>query len=69
MSSRRVYTVDSSTTDTIDSWFIVIEYESNVVTSDAGPTNHLIMFGDLSEEKNFGDTDKLTVENIGADID
>ena len=60
---------DNSTDDTIDSWFIVIEYESNVVTSDEEPTDHLIVFGDLSEERNLGDLDNLTVENIGTDID
>ena len=60
---------DNDSTDEIDSWFIVIEYQSEVVTTDSEDTDHLIIYGDLSESRVLDNLDNLTVENIGADLD
>jgi len=59
----------SANTETVDSWFIVIEFTSDVVNSESGDNPHLIMTGALSSSKDLTDIDNLTVQDVSGELD
>lgn len=59
---------DNSSSNTVDSWFVVIEYQATTVSSDGSATAHLVLTGDLSQEYTLSNVDNLQVQNVGFSL-
>jgi len=60
---------DNATTNTVDSWFLVINYQSTTVGSDTAATDHLVMSGSLSQSYTLNNVDNLQVNDAGGSLD
>ena len=59
---------DNASANEFDSWFIVISFTSNVVGSDGGDTDHLVMTGSLSTTYTGSSTGNLQVNDIAGSL-
>ncbi len=59
---------DNNTTNTVDGWFLVINYQSTTVNSDTSATDHLVMSGDLSQSYTLNNVDNLQVNDAGGSL-
>lgn len=58
----------TDTTGDVDSYFIVVEFQSTVVNSEAGQNKHLIGFGDLEQSYPLGSLDQLDSQDAGIKV-
>jgi len=59
---------DNSSSNDFTHWFLVIDYQSNVVGSDGSPTTHLIITGALSDTYTGSSTGNLQVSDVSGSL-
>lgn len=59
---------DNSTTNTVDSWGIIVNYQSTTVGSDTSSTDHLLATGSLSQSYTLNNVDNLQVNDVGVSL-
>ncbi len=59
---------DNATSNTVDSWFVVIPYQATIISADGSATDHLVLTGDLSQSYTLSNVDNLQVQNIGFSL-
>lgn len=74
-SSNIQFDVDDQTfsvgtnTETVDAWFIVVSFQSDVVNAESSDNSHMVITGALSSSKDLTDIDNLTVQDVGGTLD
>ena len=59
----------SDSSQTVDSYFLVVNFQATVVTADNDTTNHLVLTGALSQSRDLSQIDNLQVNNMGGTLD
>lgn len=59
----------SDSSQTVDTYFLVVSFQSTVVASDSGANDHLIVTGALSQSRDLSQIDNLQVNNMGTTLD
>jgi len=59
----------SDSSQTVDSYFLVVSFQATVVGSDGSPTDHLVLTGALSQSRDLSQIDNLQVNNMGGTLD
>lgn len=59
----------SDSSQTVDSYFLVVNFTATVVSADGSSTDHLVLTGSLSQSRNLSDIDNLQVNNMGGTLD
>lgn len=61
----------SDSTQTVDSWFVVASFTSDVINSESGDNTHLIAVGGLSQSYDLSSVafSELKVQDVGWDAD
>ncbi len=56
----------TDTTGTVDSYFIVVSFQSTVVNSEGAQNDHLLGFGDLEQSYDLSNIDQLDSQDAGV---
>ena len=59
----------SDSSQTVDSYFLVVNFQATVVTADGDLTDHLTLTGALSQSRDLSQIDNLQVNNMGGTLD
>mgnify|MGYP000046420151 CR=1 FL=1 len=59
----------SDSSQTVDSYFLVVNFQATVVSADGSPTDHLVLTGALSQSRDLSQIDNLQVNNMGGTLD
>lgn len=58
----------SDSSQTVDSYFLVVNFQSTVVSSDGDDTDHLVLTGALSQSRDLSQIDNLQVNDMGGTL-
>lgn len=58
----------SDSSQTVDSYFLVVNFQATVVTADGSPTDHLVLTGALSQSRDLSQIDNLQVNDMGGTL-
>lgn len=59
----------SDSSQTVDSYFLVVNFQATIVSADGGATDHLVLTGALSQSRDLSQIDNLQVNNMGGTLD
>lgn len=59
---------DQSTSETVDSYFVVVSFTSDVVAGETAASTHLIYTGPLSQSRDIGSIDTLNISAGGVEL-
>lgn len=59
---------DQSTSETVDSYFVEVNFQSTVVNSETSGNDHLLFTGALSQDRDIGSIDTLNISAGGAEL-
>lgn len=57
-----------NTSETVDAYFVLIEYDSDEAGDGGTATNHLFWTGDLEQSRNLSQIDTLDVNTVGLSL-
>ena len=59
----------SDSSQTVDSYFLVVNFQATIVSADGAATDHLVLTGALSQSRDLSQIDNLQVNNMGGTLD